>query len=73
MAREAADAEVRAPKEWPKLLEGLNDFANASREGKKLVMLSDHGAACSPVSQALGGIGVWRSPLECLGCSRGSL
>lgn len=69
----ASNAKVSAPEEWTRLLEGLSNLKNADREGKNIVMRSDHGAACSPVSQALGRIGVWMSPLECLGCSRGSL
>lgn len=68
----ALNARVRATKLWPEVLQGLSDFGNVHREGRHLG-LSDRGLACSLVSQALGGIGVGMSPLECLGCSRGSL
>lgn len=47
-----------APQEWTELLQGLSDLKHADREGKNITMCSDHGAACSPVSQALGRVGV---------------
>lgn len=47
-----------APQEWTELLQGLSDLKHADREGKNITMCSDHAAACSPVSQALGRVGV---------------
>lgn len=52
---------------------GVKQLLKCRQGRENTVALSDHGAACSPVSQAMGGIGVCMSPLECLGCSRGLL
>lgn len=37
---------------------GVKQLLKCRQGREKIVELSDHGAACSPVSQAMGGLGV---------------
>lgn len=70
------ECQGQGPKSVAQTPRGVKQLSKCQRGREDTVALSDHGAACSPVSQvsqAMGGIGVCMSPLECLGCSRGLL